>query len=308
MTHNDPLAARIGDQAALELLHNSVFDILGSLKNVEDEEVVNEIYHKKYSYERGRILLDRDPNIIKIHAFTNLDKEIVLFRIRDRRHDGTSLYQSPLRSWSYDSEHDKVDGKAVELSTYSRDPEYYLKDPELKDFIGEPFDFMFGDEAKFIALWKKAFVSGHFPGQSALPLKNAAKYFVDNAEKLVNKLGYEATISPSHYNVAESTLNWGFSFQSSVQEREFNELNKVLSEFDFDRVIENQQRSWIVLLQKFPKLKESELAGYWLKGLEFPLYYDGQDVENVWMCRKGKFKDYAPKKCLERLEAYDGCH
>ena len=176
------------------------------------------------------------------------------------------------------------------------------------DFIFYPFNYIFGDPKLFLELWENAFVTGHYPGQSALPLKGAAKYFTLKSIELADKLGYEVTVSPSHYYVAKGNLKNGFCFQSSTQEREFNELDKMFSEFALDETMIEQQKSWIILLQKFPSLLESRFSHYWLHGLEYPLYYDGKTVENVWLCQKGhkcQFNDFIPEKCLARLNKYE---
>ncbi len=271
----------IENKDALKLLHPSIFEL--------DPE----------------ISIERDDKTLQIHALAPNGKEIVFFKIRDRYHDGSPRYKTRLVEWPYDSSHDKVKCGAVELSRYSRDPKQYFPDSELVQFLKEPFDYIFDEPDKFVRLWKEAFISGHFPGQSALPLKGAAKYFLERSKALANSLGFEVTLSPSHYYVAASDLEHGFCFQSSLQEKEFNEIERILSEYDLDEKILRQQKSWIVLLQKFPYLGESELSQFWLQGLEYPLYYDGENVENVWMCQsesKPKFDDYKPRECERRLK------
>ncbi|MBS3113420.1 hypothetical protein J4418_05040 [Candidatus Woesearchaeota archaeon] len=297
---------QIKNETLLELLHPLVFERVGRLEKVSEnkEDIEKVIYH----HNDGVINVLRDFNSILLHVLMKDGKEVVKFKIRDRRFDGTPNYVSFLTDWSYDAPYDKVDCPAVELSRYSRDPDKYFLKTELTTFVREPFDYIFGDPSEFLELWQSAFVTGHYPGQSALPLKGAANYFADNARGLVNQLGYEVTVSPSHHYVAAFGLSRGYKFQSSAQNREYDEIENLFSEFNLDPKIEKQQKSWIILLQKFPSLHKSQFSDYWLKGLEYPLYYDGKHAENVWLYPQDsgyEFKDYLPEQCLKRLATYE---
>lgn len=292
---------KIDDDIILSLLHPAVFEIIGRRARTEHKLNRSELH-----YNNGCIFIDRDENTVSINAFTG-EKEIVHFKVRDRRFDGPQDYRSPLQAWPYNSEHDIVKHSTVELSTYSRDPGKYINDMELLPFLHEPFDFIFDDPNTFVRLWNRAFHTGYYPGQHALPLKDAAWFFVEKSKRRFNNLGYETALSPSHYNVVHSALRWGYMFQSSWQRAEFNELERVLSDFSLDETISSQQKSWIVILQKFPSLLKSDISRYWLHGLELPLYYDGNKVENIWMVQSEsmrRFNDYRPENCFRRLINY----
>lgn len=273
------------------------------------------IHYRRHYYTGGFIDIKRDCNSIKLQAFKAGQqfleqgcgieglREIMKFKIRDRRFDGTDDANicSPLTDWYYNNPLvDKAGQKAIELSLYCRNPYGHIIDiighKELNDFVKEPFDFIFGDEEEFARLFTMALGCFNAPGQVAIPLPGVASHFTESAEEIARELGYEkSSIQPSHLNVLRFAEAKGYEMDNIEHTDTIRKIGKRLKTFEEEGLIctdcrrkNRSQKSWILLLQKFQGIHNfPDLAKYYLGGLEFPLYYDGKGTaQNIWLSKR----------------------
>ena len=344
-----PLVTKVNDAEVMDTLDPVVFQQIGSLVNMRDEIAVagkeqpgiseeespeskwwaSEIqesgeewkYHTRtYTYERGTIAVKRNHNVLKIQVSQgNPEKpeslrEIIKFKIRDRRFDGTlDADRTPLTDWRYSGRDDEDGKNGVELSIYSRNPktfygDLYPGDKDFGNFLKDPFEVMTGgykpeptedDHKNFLEYWKKAFsqaglpkkegkhdLRSRFPAQYAAPLKGAAETFVKKAEAISKKFGFKYSDAvPSWWNVVKFLEKGGYNYTNSDDRKQVQSIERSLDELRDKRVrsgeepLTRTQEAWVVLLQYIkPHLIPEEFN----LGASMPL----SPEHNLWMRRE----------------------
>lgn len=316
---------RITDRHVLEgLLHEHVLDRLGGEGQLlmaateeagEDvpglfpgdaEHHAGRVHTRRYGYRDGVVTIKRNHNALKIHvhrgslARPDRMREIVKFKLRDKRHDGSpAANDSPLTDWYYHGPADHPHAHSVELSIYSRDPDRYhgdvTGDAEMEEFLREPFSL--AGSPRFLPAWRRAFElagadGGPFPGQAAPSLPGVAEHFTKGIEPFLRGLGYGRIDNlPSHWNVVHFLRKHGYRFVHPEQEKTVERLGTALAAVDAERrktglrPLTRAQQSWVVLLQN----RAFQEAGVpppelYLGGATYPLWLqdDGTPV-NLWM-------------------------
>lgn len=325
-------AQHVTDRHVMEhLLHDEVFNVIGhrdSGKLVAAETVhvgdhddglfpgdgehhPGMVHVRRYAYPNGVVTIKRNHNALKIHAHRgSLDKpddmrEIVKFKLRDKRFDGTKQAdESPLTDWPYSNpSNDHAYPHSVELSIYSRDPARYHGDvhgdKKMEQFLFEPFTLAGGSD-QFLPMWKRAFeMAGDpkdpiYPGQGAPSQPGVAGHFTAGVEPLLRQLGYTRVDNlPSHWNVVHFLKKQGYNVDDPEDERRLREISEKLKDLNRQRAVHDEppltkaQESWIVLLQNRAFRAHGVPPSDLDLGAEYPLWMnDDGSAKNIWMSRR----------------------
>jgi hypothetical protein len=246
----------------------------------EKEEGIDEGGKGTPKRSAGIIYVRRDGYALQIQAFL-AGNRVCEIAIRDRRLDGggKSGKRSPLNHFTVN--HEATNGVChrdllvAELSVHSAQPDAYLPEGELRDFITNPDAFIYPwvsvdpkrpgfDPRRFFPLWQQAFESGYAPWQPAPPIQGFAEYFVKGAEGLLKELGYhQVETVPAWYNAAVFfNQRMGYRFLNPSHRDNLKSLEAALAEVrgrlssseDDCPSFRYGQAAWLVALQNIPQI------------------------------------------------------
>ena len=316
------------DKDVASAIHKDVYAKLGELRGSSDSVEVKEdgrtFVRRTYEYADGRMLLERDENglLATVHqkGSDGVEREVVKFRVRDRRLDGTpDADQPPLTDWAYSNPAlDSGGAGAVELSLYVRQPgtfwaETHPGEMKFEEFLRDPFERMtdgfkgtleIGDAARaaFESDWMKAFDNAGLlpregetrhpdaraPAQNGLPYRGAGRALQDRGEGLARDLGYARVDNvPSWYNVAVFLENGGYKYARSEDAEMMGNVKQALRNLNARREAAGEKRltslqeSWVVLLQYGRDYGYTVPAEFDLGGAKMPLAMG----RNLWMTK-----------------------
>lgn len=284
--YNAPLMAITDGDVVLRLVHPDVFRKLrlssvtvegDNLRYVDDSgalckvsaAVTNalDIETREFSFPSGRMTIQRDGLELLVEVFFasksgEPEYKVLRCAIRDRRLDGTPV-ASPLCGFPNTHEATNTlphpDFKAAELSIYCYDPERYLPDNEMRDFICKYDTFVYKqfEPQKFMSLWSKAFEASNMaPWQPAPSLKGVAQHFVEAAGILLKEHGYHRMDAVcGFYNVAMFFIGrMGFTFTYGEHKAAFDMLQQALRDLEsrIGRRLNLREQAWVVALQNIP--------------------------------------------------------
>lgn len=271
-----PLMLVDGHQAIQHLVQAATLELLrfreGAIQRTTSETIYRsgvqtEIFRNA---QGGTICVRRDGYVLEILGFLHGNQAFKI-GLRDRRLDGNGEAGEQSLLNHYPVHHEQANGiragcLAAELSVHSAEPSAYLPEEDLRDFITDPDPFIYPwskfDPGKFFPLWQQAFESGLAPWQPAAPIRGFAKHFVEQAERLLKKLGYhQAETVPAWFNAAKFFYHGnGYRFVQRIHRDNFEALETCLSELcarlsdseeDCEHIAYGQE-AWLVALQNVP--------------------------------------------------------
>jgi len=230
----------------------------------------NGVVTREFTFPAGRMTIQRDGLELLVEVFYRCpntrgrdgERKILRCALRDRQLDGTEA-TSPLchfpNSHPATNRLPHPEFKAAELSIYCFDPERYLPEGEMRDFIVDFDDAVYKnfDPDKFFRLWTRAFEASNMaPWQPAPSLKGVAQHFVENAGRLLARHGYHRMDAVcGFYNVAEFFIDrMGFTFTYGEHQAAFAALQAALKQLESraGRHLNPREAAWVVALQNIP--------------------------------------------------------
>ncbi len=243
---------------------------------------------REYQLPNGSMIIQRDGLELLVEVFhgTEPDRQRKVLRcaLRDRQLDGTKA-TSPLSTFPNTHEATNKlphpDFKVAELSIYCYDPERYLPQGEMLDFIMGVDDYIYKnfEPLTFFRLWSKAFESSNLaPWQPAPPLKGVAQHFVENAGPLLTEAGYHRMDAVAGwYNAVVFFVDkMDFKFTYGEHHAAFAALQTALKDMDVrvKRHLNLREQAWLVALQSIPaKFIPDELC-LGVRWINTPTYTD----------------------------------
>ena len=265
-------------------------DASGELKVAPIITWARGIERKDWIFPNGRLTIERDGLEMLSEVFhrgqdasgTTIERKVLRCAVRDRQLDGTEL-TSPL--CGFPNTHEATnklphpDFKAAELSIYCYDPERYLGQSEMLDFIMKLDDYLYKrfEPVEFFRLWKKAFEASNMaPWQPAPPLKGVAQHFVEAAGVVLTEVGYHRMDAVcGWYNVVMFFIEkMGFVFTYGEHKAAFSALQDGLRRLEekVGRKLNLRERAWVVALQNIPATFIPELLNLHARWINTPTY------------------------------------
>lgn len=263
----------------------------GALVKVAPERTVaNGILKREFVLPEGRLTIERDGIEILIEIFkrpknsadTGGELKVLRCAMRDRLLDGSDK-TNPLSAFPNTHEATNLrphpDFKVAELSIYCYDPDNYLPEGEMREFIMNVDGHLFKnfDAEDFFRLWSKAFESSNMaPWQPAPPIKSVARHFVETAGVVLTEQGYHRMDAVTGwYNALMFFLDkLKFVFTYGEHSAAFGALQKALKRMEerVGRRLNLRERAWVVAAQNVPACYLPEKLKLGIRWINSPTY------------------------------------
>lgn len=239
----------------------------------------------------GRLTIERDGLELLCEAYLKVatpagerERKVLRCALRDRQLDG-SKEASPLSVFPNTHEATNKlphpDFKCAELSIYCYDPDNYLPESEMLDFIMKLDDYLYGkfDPAVFFPLWTRAFEASNMaPWQPAPPIRGVAQHFVEAAGAVLAEVGYHRMDAVcGWYNVVLFFIDrMKFDFTYGEHRAAFQALRAALHDLEAScgRTFNAREQAWLVALQSIPAKFIPDRLNLGVRWINTPTYTD----------------------------------